>query len=364
MSEVVYGGFEMPEKIRMDESNATPTFARFIAEPFERGFGHTIGNALRRVMLTALEAPAIVSVRIEGISHEFMAEEGIIEDMTHIILNFKNALLRDLHFEEQGDRSDKYISKTLDITVEDLEEDGQYYVTLADIIDPNQFEVVNPDLHLFTVTKPMKKQIDLRVSFGRGYIPSEKIHIETKLFDEIVIDAIFSPVRIVNYYVENTRVGQQTDFDRLVLEVTTDGRVTPKEAISFASQILILHFKLFHQNLPTHELVFAEGIQEEVTDLDEIMQKISLKINEIELSVRSTNCLAGAGIETIGELVTKRRDEMLKFRNFGKKSLNEIEEKLLEMHLSLGMNLEKYGITSENVKDIIDQYLSEKNKTK
>jgi DNA-directed RNA polymerase subunit alpha len=175
---------------------------------------------------------------------------------------------------------------------------------------------------------------------------------------------VFSPVRLVNYYVENTRVGQDTDYDRLILEVTTDGRVSPKEAVSFASQIIIRHFEVFHRKLPTHDMTFEEDREEEITDFDEIMQKISLKINEIELSVRSTNCLAGAGIETIGELVTKKKDEMLKFRNFGKKSLNEIEQKLYEMNLSLGMDLQRYGITPENVKQIIEEYLAENSKSK
>ncbi|MDF2576848.1 MAG: rpoA [Chlamydiales bacterium] len=362
---VVYGRFEMPEKIRIDESTATSTFARFIAEPFARGFGHTIGNTFRRLLLNALEAPAIISVRIEGISHEFMAVEGIIEDMTNIILNFKCALLRDLHFSHEGDLyQPRQITKVLDITVEDLDATGQYIVTLGDIIDESQFEIINSDLHLFTVTRPMTRRIDLKIGIGRGYVPSERIAIENKLFDEIIIDAVFSPVRLVNYSIENTRVGQDTDYDRLILEITTDGRVSPKEALSFVAQIAIRHFEVFHRKLPTYDLAFEEDSIEEITDFDEIMQKAALRINEIELSVRSTNCLVSAGIEFIGELVIKRREDMLKYRNFGKKSLNEIEQKLHEMGLALGMDLSKYGINSDNVGAIIQEYLAERSKSK
>lgn len=358
---VKYGNFEMPQKITAEEDPATPNFGRFIAEPFERGFGHTIGNSMRRMMLSSLEAPAIISVRIEGIPHEYMAIEGVSEDMINIILNLKGALLRKLSFDDQPNSRDTRILTTeLEITQEDLDKNkGQYHVTLGDIIKDGNYEVVNPELHLFTVSRPFSAQIDLRVAIGRGYVPSERHIVRDKTADEILIDAAFSPVRLVNYYVENTRVGQDTDFDRLIIEVTTDGRVSPSEALSFAAQIGMKHFEVFNK-VKTHMLSFDENGDESDGDQDEMMEKLCLRIDEIELSVRSTNCLSGANIETIAELVSIPERKMLEFRNFGKKSLNEIKAKLQEMSLHLGMDLGKYGITSDNVKDRIRAYHEER----
>lgn len=358
---VMYGKFELPNRIKIDESARRENFLRFIAEPFERGFGHTIGNALRRIMLTSLEAPAIVSVRIEGVPHEYMAVEGVIEDMTHIILNLKGALLRKLPMDdESASREAKVISKILDVTPEMLEKgNGQHVVTLKELMSMSNFDVVNPDMKVFTVTKAMTRKIDLKIAIGRGYVPSERHPQEGKVVDEIIIDSAFSPVRMVNYYVENTRVGQDTDYDRLVIEVQTDGRVKPEEALTFATQIGVLHFQIFDQ-LKLHSIAFDKGESEVNTDRDAMMAKLALKINEIELSVRSTNCLAGASIETIAELVVMPEIEMLKFRNFGKKSLNEIKAKLEEMGLYLGMDLSKFGINRDNVKDVILEYINQK----
>ena len=358
---VKYGKFELPTKIKVDESSRTATFARFIAEPFEKGFGHTVGNALRRIILSSLEAPSIVSVRIEGVPHEYMAVEGVIEDMTHIVLNLKNALLRKLPTdEEMGSREPKVISRVLDITGDMLDRNnGQYIVTLKDLMGSSEFDVVNPDLPIFTVTKPMMRKVDLKIAIGRGYVPSERHSAAEKGVDEILIDSSFSPVRLVNYFVEYTRVGQDTDFDRLILEVQTDGRISPEEALSFATQIGILHFEVFDQ-LKLQNLSFDSGEVELNTDRDALMAKLVLKINEIELSVRSTNCLSGANIDTIAELVVMPESDMLKFRNFGKKSLNEIKSKLEEMGLSLGMDLTKFGINRDNVKQVIQDYITEK----
>lgn len=358
---VKYGKFEMPDKIKLDEASQTATFGRFIVEPFERGFGHTVGNALRRIMLASLEAPAILSVRIEGVPHEYMAIEGVIQDMTHIVLNLKGALLRRLPLGEDGHPRDiKVVTLNLDITDEMIEKGGgEYKVTLRDLFNKTDFEIVNPSHHIFTVTKPMSKRIDLRVSNGRGYVPSERHNNFDRQVDEIIMDSAFSPVRIVNYYVENTRVGQDTDFDRLILEVTTDGRVTPVEALTFASQIGILHFQVF-EAVKTHSIHFDKGEMQTNRDRDEVLSKLALRINEIELSVRSTNCLANANIDTIGELVVMPESEMLRFRNFGKKSLTEIKQKLDELGLSLGMDLNKYGITRDNIKQVITTYLQEK----
>lgn len=358
---VKYGKFEMPQNITLDEETANQSYARFIAEPFERGFGHTIGNSMRRMLLSSLEAPAIISVRIEGIPHEYMAIEGISEDMTNIILNLKGALLRKLPMDDSPhSRDSRILTKRLEITREDLDKNkGHYHVTLGDVIEDGSYEVINPDLHLFTVTKPMKRQIDLRVAFGRGYVPSERLVVRDKTSDEILIDAAFAPVRLVNYYVENTRVGQDTDFDRLIFEITTDGRVTPTEALGFATQIVLKQFEVFNK-IKSLGLVFDEGGIDGDSDQDEMMEKLCLRIDEIELSVRSTNCLSGANIETIAELVSIPERKMLEFRNFGKKSLNEIKAKLHEMGLHLGMDLARYGITADNAKERIRQFNEER----
>lgn len=358
---VKYGKFEMPEKIKLDEASQTATFARFIVEPFERGFGHTVGNALRRIMLASMEAPAILSVRIEGVPHEYMAVDGIIEDMTHVVLNLKGSLLRRLTMMEDAHPRDvKLITKLLDITDEMIEKaGGSYKVTVKDLLGQSDYEIVNPEHVIFTVTKPMVRKVDLRIACGRGYVPSERHTSFDPQVDEIIIDSAFSPVRLVNYYVENTRVGQDTDFDRLILEVTTDGRISPVEALTFAAQIGIMHFQVFDA-IKAHSVLFDKGEMQTNRDRDEVLGKLALKINEIELSVRSTNCLANANIETIGELVVMPESDMLRFRNFGKKSLTEIKQKLDELGLSLGMDLSKYGINRDNIKQVIQNYLSEK----
>lgn len=357
---VKYGKFELPTKIKLDEKEKSEIFARFVAEPFERGYGHTLGNALRRIMLTSMEAPAIVSVRIEGVPHEYMAMEGIIEDMTHIILNLKGALLRKLPSDDEiGSRDSKLISKDVEITQELLQASGgQYSVKLSDILGKSDFDIVNPEMVVFTVTKPMKKRVDLRITIGRGYVPAERQVILNKNIDEIVVDSAFSPVRLVNYYVENTRVGQDTDYDRLVLEVTTDGRISPHEALNFATQIGIHHFQVFDE-IKLQAISFDSDQEEKDSDRDVILSKLALKINEIELSVRSTNCLSQASIETIAELVVMPESDMLRFRNFGKKSLNEIKAKLDEMGLHLGMDLSRFGINKDNVKEVIQEYVNE-----
>ena len=348
---VKYGKFELPTKVKVEEDEDPSTKARIIAGPFERGFGHTIGNSLRRIMLTSLEAPAIVSVLIEGISHEYMASEGIIEDMTHIVLNVKDSLLRRLPMDDQaGSRGVKTISTDLEVTTEMLAAaNGSYKVTLGDIVSDGEFEVLNKDHALFHSNKTYDHtKVVFKVAMGSGYKPSEAIDLPNKVVDEIFIDALFSPVRIVNYFVENARVGGETDMDRLVLEITTDGRITPKEALTFATQIANLHFSVFDE-MRFQTISYEEDDDEQEGDKDTLLNKLYLKINEIELSVRSTNCLQQANIDTIAELVIMPEPDMLKFRNFGKKSLNEIKAKLDEMELYLGMDLSKYNITREKM---------------
>ncbi len=362
MTTVLYDKFEMPKVIKVEESTATNSYTKFIIEPLERGFGHTLGNAIRRLLLTAIEAPAVISFYMEGVHHEYMAVDGIVEDVTNIVLNLKGALLRKLPLMGAAHaRDQKIITKMLNITEEDLGKKREKVITLGDLVEVGDFDIVNPQLPLFTVTKPMTKRVELKVAFGRGYVPSESMQVENRVVDEIIMDAIFSPVRQVNYYVQNTRVGQATDFDRLILEVTTDGRVSPREGVAFAAKILVNHLEVFEQ-MEKYELSYQEKGLDTNNDLDELMSKLVLGINEIELSVRSANCLNGAAIETIGELVVMSEPQLLQFRNFGKKSLNEIKAKLTEMGLSLGMDLSRFGIKPENVKDKIKEYLEESGK--
>lgn len=361
---VKYGKFEMPSKILIESESAKDHSARFVSEPWERGFAHILGNSLRRTLLISMEAPAIVSVRFQGVPHEYMAIEGIVEDMTNIVLNLKSALLRKLpQDDESSSRDHRILTCTLEITQADIDRNkGQVVVRLGDIVQDGFFEVVNPELSIMTVTKPMKRQIDLRVAFGRGYVPTERLDVRDKSSDEILIDASFSPVRLVNYIVENTRVGQDTDYDKLILEIVTDGRISPQEALSFATQINLKHYEVFNKSKPV-SIAFDEGAQGDESDQDELLDKMLLRIDEIELSVRSTNCLSGANIETIAELVSIPERKMLEFRNFGKKSLNEIKAKLTEMGLTLGMDLARFGITPDNVKEKV-RYLFEERKRK
>lgn len=349
---VKYGKFQLPESVVTEEALSEQNQARLVAEPFERGYGSTVGSTLRRILLSSLEAPAIISIRMEGVPHEYTAIEGVVEDMTHIILNLKEALLRRL---PEGDdlysRESRIVSSRIDVTQADLDKKkGQVVITLKDLISGGLFDVVNPDLPIFTVTKPVKRQIDLRIAIGRGYLPAERLDIRDRLSDEILIDAIFSPVRLVNYQVENTRVGQDTDYDRLILDIVTDGRISPKEALAFAAQLAQKHFLVF-EKLDQPQIVFDEGNLVDDMDQDALFDKLLLRVDEVELSVRSANCLSGANIETMAELVCIPERRMLEFRNFGKKSLNEIKAKLVEMGLGLGMDLSRFGITSDNVKE-------------
>ena len=357
---VLYRNFEIPQSLSVDDQS-TSTFGRVVAEPFENGFGHTIGNCLRRVLLSSIEAPGLISFGIEGVTHEYTAIEGVVEDMIHIALNMKGALLRLLPDQTAaGLKNSTVLSKTFEVTQEMLDQgNGNYKVLLRDVVDEDLFEIVNPEHYLFTITKPMQKQVRLRVAISRGFVPSEQHVIDEKFNDEILLDTIFSPVRLVNYFVESTRVGKNTDFDRLILEITTDGRITPKEALTFTSQIASSHFDIFNI-IEDKQIVFEQEEDEDVTDSDEIMQKLALRISDIEFSVRASNCLMGAEIDTIAELVIKPESELLKFRNFGKKSLNEIKAKLLEMGLHLGMDLSPFGITRENIREAISQYNEQK----
>jgi DNA-directed RNA polymerase subunit alpha len=313
--------FQMPKRIDVDRATRTNCYGRFTAEPFERGFGTTVGNALRRVLLSSLEGAAVTSVQIEGVYHEFSAIPGVREDVTDIILNLKELLLR-MH---------GYGPKVINIQAE-----GEGEVTGADILTDSDIEVLNPELHIATLNKDGKLNAQMTVKKGRGYVPAEMNVDEEMPAQAIPIDAIFSPVQKVNFIVENARVGRRTDYDKLALEVTTNGSLTPEEAVSQAAQILRDHLEIF--------VNFKEETRPETPTVDvdrvHLLENLKRSVDELELSVRSYNCLKNANIRNIGELVQKSEAEMLKTRNFGRKSLNEIKEILETLGLTLGMKLD------------------------
>jgi len=311
--------FEMPKRLVLDESNQTPTYGKFIAEPFERGYGMTIGNSLRRVLISSIEGTAVTSVKIQGVHHEFSAIKGVVEDVPQIIMNIKKLILRS-HFKTP---------KPMFIKVEKKGE-----VTAKDIKADETVEVLNPDLHIATLTKETKLEIEMNVARGRGYVTSERNKREGQPIGLIPIDSIFTPVSKVNFYVENTRVGQITDYDKLIIEIWTNGSIGPKDALLYASNILQRHLDIF---VNFGKLPDEEEMPEETEEQRLLKEKLKIPISELELSVRSSNCLKEARIKTIGDLVKKSELEMLKYRNFGKKSLAEINKILTDMGLALGM---------------------------
>lgn len=315
--------FEIPKKLECDEDSLTNFYGKFVAEPFERGFGVTIGNSLRRVLLSSLEGAAVTSIKIDGVSHEFSSIPGITEDVSEIILNIKNLVLR----------SHTRAPKTIRIEVS---EKGM--ITGKDIITDETIEVVNPDLHIATLNKNVPFRMEMEVQKGRGYVPADRNKKDGQAIGVISIDSIFTPVKKVNFHAEDTRVGQMTDYDKLILEVWTNGSVSPKDAILYASNILQRHLDVFVNfgKLPEEDQAM------EVSDDKErnLYKRLAQPVSEMELSVRSANCLREAHIKTIGELVGKTEMEMLKYRNFGKKSLTEITNILKEMGLGFGVNVD------------------------
>ena len=313
--------FATPKKLVCEEESGTDTYGKFIAEPFERGYGMTIGNSLRRVLLSSIEGAAVTAIKIDGVLHEFSAIPGVLEDVTQIVLNVKQLVFR------AHSRQPKTVV---------IEKDKKGPVTAGDIQGDDTIEVVNPDLHLCTLTKVGAFRMELEISRGRGYVPAEKHKKEGQPIGLIPVDALFSPVTRVNFSVEDTRVGQVTDYDRLLLEIWTNGSMSPKDSLLYASNILQRHLDLFvnYGSLPDEPEEEAP-----VAVSEELQEKLKTPISELELSVRSANCLREAKIHTIGELVEKTPQELLKYRNFGKKSLAEIDELLQSMGLSLGMGV-------------------------
>jgi len=318
------GRFEMPKTLVKDESCSTPTYAKFIAEPFEAGYGHTLGNSLRRVLLSSLEGAAIVSVKITGAAHEFATLPGIVEDVTEMVLNFKKIKFKAPDHE-------------LRTMVIDVNKEGP--VTAADIQTVAGCEVVNPDQIICTIDKKQKFEVELQVRVGRGFATGDENKRPDTPIGVIPIDSIYSPVTRVKYAVENTRVGQRTDFDKLILEVWTDGRIDPSDALTQASAILRHHLDVF-VNYDDEVVKFESRPEAASQENTQLKKKLAMSVNEIELSVRAANCLNNANITTVGQLAQKTEGEMLKYRNFGKKSLNEIKEKLQFLGLSLGMKFD------------------------
>lgn len=319
------GKFELPKRLAKNEETATDTYAQFIAEPFETGYGYTIGNALRRVLLSSIEGAAIASINIEGVDHEFQSVDGIVEDVTDIVLNLKKVLL---------------ISQKRETTNLRIDVTRQGQVTAADIQADANIQVINPEQVICTLDNEQRFQADLEIKTGRGYVPGDDNKTEEQPIGVIPIDSLFSPVSLVKYTVENTRVGQMTDYDKLLLEIWTDGRITPDDALKQAASILKHHLDVF-DNL-SEERVEFEAEQTEVSEEQNKLRKLlNMSVNEIELSVRAANCLNNANITTVGELAMKSEQEMLKYRNFGKKSLNEIKAKLEQLGLSLGMKIDE-----------------------
>lgn len=310
-------------KIGIAEISEDNRYGKFICEPLERGYGTTFGNSLRRMLLSSLEGAAITSIRIDGVLHEFSTIPGVRDDVTNIVLNLKELCLKMTGNEPRIIRIDV---------------EGEKEVTAADIICDADIEILNPDLHIATVNEDGKLKIEMTVERGRGYVPADKNKKPDDTIGVIPIDSIFSPVKRVNYTVQDTRVGNVTDYDRLILEVWTDGSLRPEEAVSKAAGILVMHLKLFQNmdGLPEEEEEEEATFPEE--EEDDSSKVLDMTIEDLDLSVRSFNCLKRANINTVADLAEKTEDDMMKVRNLGRKSLEEVKKKLEELGLTLKQN--------------------------
>jgi DNA-directed RNA polymerase subunit alpha len=312
-----------PKRLDRDEGSYSRFYGKFACEPLERGFGITLGNALRRVLLSSVQGAAITSVRIDGVLHEFSSIPGVREDVTDIILNLKEIRLK-LHGEE---------TKTIYV-----DKSGDGPLTAADLVCPPEVEVLNPEAHIASLSKEATLRMEMKVRPGKGYVPAERNREENAPIGVIPMDATFSPIRKVSYVVTQARVGQITDYDKLTLEIWTDGSVKPDDALAYAAKILKEQVSVFINFEEKADVKIEVEVHEETPLNDNLFRTVE----ELELSVRSANCLKNANIRYIGELVQKSEAEMLKTKNFGRKSLNEIKEILAEMNLSLGMKLENF----------------------
>jgi DNA-directed RNA polymerase subunit alpha len=329
---VTWRGLELPTRVERDTRVSSEKYSRFFIEPFERGFGTTIGNSLRRVLLSSLEGSAVTSIKIAGVDHEFTSITGVMEDTTDIVLNVKNLVIR---LQDGGPKTMKVSTKKAGV------------VTAADIVADPAIEVINKDMVLATLTEDISFEMEMEVENGRGYVPASERIADTDRFEQeigrILLDAVYSPVTRVRYATENTRVGQKTNYDRLILEIWTNGTVTPEMALVEAAKILRKHINPFVQYFEIGEKtvvgeIAEKGPEEEAID-EELAKKLSIPIQELELSVRASNCLESVKLETVGQLVQMTDADLLKIRSFGKTSLREIKRKLADIGLSLGMNV-------------------------
>ncbi len=327
---VTWRGLELPTRVERDTMVSSDKYGRFFIEPFERGFGTTIGNSLRRILLSSLEGSAVTSIKIAGIDHEFSSISGVMEDVTDIVLNVKNLVIR-----LQGQAP-----KTMSVSA-----NKAGVITAADIVADPAIEVINKDMVLATLTEKVKFEMEMVVENGRGYVPASERIVAADRFDQelgrIMLDAVYSPVTRVRYTTEDTRVGQRTNYDKLILEIWTNGTITPEMALVEAAKILRKHVNPFVQYFELGEQTVAGQIaeaasQEQAMD-EELAKKLSMPIQELELSVRAGNCLESEKVETIGQLAKMTDADLLKIRSFGKTSLREIKRKLADIGLSLGM---------------------------
>jgi DNA-directed RNA polymerase subunit alpha len=327
---VTWRGLELPTRVERDTTVSSDKYGRFFIEPFERGFGTTIGNSLRRVLLSSLEGSAVTSIKVAGADNEFTSMEGVMEDVTEVVLNVKSLVIR---LQSEGPKTMKVSAKKAGV------------VTAADIVADPAIEVINKDTVLATLTKDIKFEMEMVVENGRGYVPASERIADTDRFEQelgkIIIDAVYSPVTRVRYTTEDTRVGQRTNYDKLILEIWTNGTVRPEMALVEAAKILRKHINPFVQYFELGEEIVAEQItpeevSEEVVD-EELLKKLDTPIQELELSVRASNCLESVKVDTVGQLVEMTEADLLKVRSFGKTSLREVKRKLADIGLSLGM---------------------------
>jgi len=327
---VTWRGLELPTRVEQDTSVSSVRYGKFFIEPFERGFGTTIGNSLRRVLLSSLEGSAVTSIKIAGVNHEFSSVKGVMEDVTDIVLNVKNLVIR---LQSAGPKIMSVSAKKAGV------------VTAAQIVADPAIEVINKDMVLVTLTENVKFEMEMVVENGRGYVPAAERIADADRFDQeigrVTLDAVYSPVTRVRYTTEDTRVGQRTNYDRLILEIWTDGTISPEMALVEAAKILRKHVNPFVQYFEVGEETVAGEIAEQVPEEDEIdeelVKRLKMPIQELELSVRASNCLESEKVETVGQLVEMNEPELLKIRSFGKTSLREIKRKLADIGLALGM---------------------------
>ncbi len=325
--------FQKPDKVIMLESDGS--FGKFEFRPLEPGYGITIGNALRRILLSSLEGYAITSVKIKGIDHEFTTMKGVVEDITEIILNLKKIRFKKQVEEEENEKA------TISISGQEVFKAGDINNHLLN------FQVLNPDLVICNMEPTVNLEMEITIEKGRGYLPAEENTELNPVIGQIPMDAIFTPVKNVKYQIENYRVEQKTDYEKLILEILTDGSIDPKETLKEAAKILIYHFMLFSDEkitIDTEEKSASEEFDESSLHMRQLLKT---KLVDLDLSVRALNCLKAAEIETLGDLVTLNRHDLLKFRNFGKKSLAELEELIKSKNLSFGMNVSKYKLDKD-----------------